>query len=92
MIMIVDYSVLPFPPPQASQASAARNRDLERAKKAAEILSSSSDFDVDYSARNLTITDQNGKPIDFPIEEKKNLVQGKVNLTISLAIVITSIW
>jgi len=64
---------------ESSQSTAAfegRNRDLEQAKKAAEILSASADFDVEYSARNLTITDQNGKPIDFPIEEKKNLVQG----------------
>jgi len=61
---------------QSTEAYETRHRDLERAKKAVEILSASADFDVEYSARNLTITDQNGKPIDFPIEEKKNLVQG----------------
>merc|ERR1712228_418658 len=54
---------------ESNQASEARVRDVEKAKKAAEILSSPSDFDVDHSARILTITDQNGKPIDFPIEE-----------------------
>jgi len=61
---------------EASSASEDRLRDLEKAKKAAEILSSSADFDVEYSARNLTITDQNGKPVNFQMEEKKNLVKG----------------
>ena len=80
-------SILPLPPfhplsfLQSSHASEDRYRDLAKAKKAAEILSSASDFDVEYSARNLSITDQNGKPIEFPIEEKKNLVQGRESAT-----------
>ena len=61
---------------QSSTQSENLIHNVEKAKKAAEILSSSADFDVEYSARNLTITDQNGKPVHFPMEEKKNLVQG----------------
>lgn len=61
---------------EASAQSENLIHNVEKAKKAVEILASSADFDVEYSARNLTITDQNGKPVHFPMEEKKNLVQG----------------
>jgi len=68
---------------EMNQASEEKQHHLSKLTKAAEILSSLSsstsaidDRELEYAARNLTITDQNGKPLTFPVEEKRNLVQG----------------